>query len=106
MHVSKKDMVFLLTLTLLHISTIAGSTVAPGDEAPRCEQLRALKVTPINNMRVLMDSWNYENLLPPHIGAVWDQVDNDGNNPSGIATNVSRITLRLVYNSSSIILVL
>ena len=86
MHVSKKDMVFLLTLTLLHISTIAGSTVAPGDEAPRCEQLRALKVTPIpaaylDNMRVLMDSWNYENLLPPHIGAVWDQVDNDGNNP-------------------------
>ena len=63
-------MVFLLTLlTLLHFSTIAGSTIAPGDEAPLCEQLRALKVALIpaysTNMRVLMDSWNYQNLLPP-----------------------------------------
>ena len=42
------------------------------------------------NMRVLMDSWNYLNLLPPRIGAVWDQVDNDVNNPDRFTTNVSQ----------------
>ena len=36
-----------------------------------------------------MDSWNYLDLLPPHPTAVWDQVDNDNNNPSGVTTNVS-----------------
>ena len=70
-----------------------GSTVAPGDEESVCEQLRAIGAAPIPaysaNMRVLMDSWNYQNLLPERTGAVWDQVDNDGNNPSGTATNVS-----------------
>ena len=70
-----------------------GSSVAPGDEEPLCEQLRVIGVAPIPaysaNMRVLMDSWNYQNLLPERTGAVWDQVDNDGNNPSGTTTNVS-----------------
>ena len=86
-------MVILLTLILLHFSTIVGSTVAPGDEAPLCEQFRAQGAAPIPTysaiMRVLMDSWNYENLLPDRRGAVWDQVDNDVNNPSGLTTNVS-----------------
>ena len=86
-------MVFLLTLTLLHFSTIAGNTVAPGDEAPLCEQFRAHGAVPKptypDNMRVLMDSWNYLGLLPPRNGAVWDQVDNDENNPPGIVTYVS-----------------
>ena len=43
------------------------------------------------NLAVLMDSWNYQNLLPPRTGAVWQQVDNDTNNmPVGLTTNVSR----------------
>ena len=69
-----------------------GSSVAPGDEEPICEQLRSLGAAPIPvytaNMRVLMDSWNYQHLLPPRSGAVWDQVDNDANNRVGEATNV------------------
>ena len=67
--------------------------VAPGDEDPLCEALRTNGVAPMlsysANMRVLMDSWNYLNLLPPRTGAVWDQVDNDTNNPVQITTNVS-----------------
>ena len=86
-------MVFLLTLILMHLSTVAGGTVAPGDEGQICRDLRAQGVLPIPaysaNMRVLMDSWNYQNLLLPLTGAVWDQVDNDENNLVGMTTNVS-----------------
>ena len=82
----------VLFLELLVI-THPGSSVAPGDEEPLCGDLRAAGIAPIPaysaNMKVLMDSWNYQNLLPPRFGAVWDQVDNDNNNPSGPTTNVS-----------------
>jgi acyl-ACP thioesterase len=79
-------------LVLAFIFVRVSVSVAPGDEeAARCEELRAYGVVPtpsyFANMRVLMDSWNYENLL--RTGAVWDQVDNDTNNPSGATTNVS-----------------
>ena len=72
------------------------ATTAPGDEGPLCQSLRELGIAPTpaysDNMRVLMDSWNYQNLLA--IGAnqpvfVWQQVDNDVNNPFEITTNVS-----------------
>ena len=83
---------FLLAL-LLHFYTIVAS-VAPGDEDQLlCEQLRSVGAAPIPaysaNMRVLMDSWNYQNLLPPRTGAVWDQVDKDTNNREVTTTNVS-----------------
>ena len=82
-----------LTVALL-IFVAVSAGVAPGDEDQLfCEQLRALGAAPIPaysaSMRVLMDSWNYQNLLPPRTGAVWDQVDIDENNPSGMITNVS-----------------
>ena len=71
----------------------SGSSVAPGDEEPLCGDLIAAGIALIPtysaNMRVLMDSWNYQNLLPPRTGAVWDQVDDDTNNPDGVTTNVS-----------------
>ena len=86
-------MVFLLTLILLLLSTTADGTVAPGDEDQVCRDLREGGVVPIPaysaNMRILMDSWNYLNLLPDRTGAVWDQVDNDNNNPDGVTINVS-----------------
>ena len=78
---------------------IVSAGVAPGDEEPLCQQLRAEAVAPIPayaaNMRVLMDSWNYQNLLPPRMGAVWDQVDNDMNNDLELTTNVSFIWYKL-----------
>ena len=86
--------VALLVELLLMINP--GASVAPEDEEPLCEQLRSQGAAPIPaysaNMRVLMDSWNYQNLLPPRPGAVWEQVDNDTNNLSEITTNVSCMT--------------
>ena len=81
-------MIVLLTLILLHLSTIADGAVAPGDEDQLCRDLRTRGEAPIPaysaNMRILMDSWNYQNLLPPRDGAVWDQVDNDAKHPNEI----------------------
>ena len=70
--------------------------VAPGDEAPICSQLRAIGVAPTPGYdptsRVLMDSWNYINLLGNNRNdAVWQQVDNDINNAPGFTTNVSKL---------------
>lgn len=83
--------VVLLTCVLSVIELAAG--IAPGDEEPLCQQLRGLGTAPTPsydpNMRILMDSWNYQNLLPVRTGAVWEQVDNDDNNPGELTTNVS-----------------
>ena len=80
----------LMLVSLAVVTTSAG--VAPRDEEPFCSNLRAIGAAPIPaysaNMKVLMDSRNYQNLLPPRTGAVWDQVDNDENNPSGETTRV------------------
>ena len=83
---------FHLALFILQL-LLNGVSVAPEDQIEYCKGLRAQGVAPIPaysaNMRVLMDSWNYVQLLPPRTGAVWDQVDNDTNNPDGVTTNVS-----------------
>ena len=88
----------LILLVSVAIATVIATSagVAPGDEeAVVCQQLRTTGAAPTpdysTNMRVLMDSWNYRNLLPTRTGAVWDQVDNDINNGQGFTTNVSFI---------------
>ena len=88
-----------VAVLFLELSVFAnpGSSVAPGDEEQLCRGLRENGVISIPaysaDMRVLMDSWNYQNLLPPRAGAVWDQVDNDNNNPVGITSNVSLLII-------------
>ena len=86
---------FHLALFFVLLLLKNGISIAPGDEEPLCEKLRAQGTAPIpaysTNMRVLMDSWNYQNLLPDRTGSVWDQVDNDKNNPRGLTTNVSQL---------------
>ena len=85
--------VALLVELLLMVNP--SSSVAPEDEEPLCEQLRSRGAAPIPaysaNMRVLMDSWNYQNLLSDRAGAVWKQVDNDTNNLEFQTTNVITI---------------
>ena len=76
------------------ISLAGGISIAQGDEGREiCQSLRSMGAASIPgyapNMRALMDSWNYQNLLPPRTGAVWDQVDNDTRNHGSITTNVS-----------------
>ena len=69
---------------------------APGDENELCTViLPSIGVNVIvypPNVKPLMDSSHYEDLLPPAANfdpPVWQQVDNDNNNPSGLATSVS-----------------
>ena len=66
---------------------------APGDADPFCtEVLPGVGVNILDyapEVKPLMDSRHYWNLLPPHEGAVWQEVDNDNNNPSNINNDVS-----------------
>ena len=83
----------LLVLTTLRVAA-AIDGVAPEDEDQLCtETLPAAGVfsRPYypTNIKVLMDSYNYETLLPPQQNPVWQQVDLDTNNPTGETTNVS-----------------
>ena len=75
---------------------VMAAGVAPGDEDPLCQQLRANGTAPTPsyaaNVRVLMNSWNYQNLLPPHTGAVWTEVHiDDANNDDGYDGTVTRV---------------
>ena len=69
------------------------SASAPGDEDSFCVTLdQNPRITPPvhpPNSRVLMDSFNYINLLPPHNAPVWQFVDNDTNNQAGRGTEVN-----------------
>ena len=66
---------------------------APGDADPMCTEVlpgigtNILDYAP--EVKPLMDSRHYQDLLPPHVHAVWQEVDNDNNNPSGTTTDVS-----------------
>ena len=66
---------------------------APGDADPFCtETLPGIGVNILDyrpQVKPLMDSRHYQNLLPPHADAVWQEVDDDNNNPSGTTTHVS-----------------
>ena len=83
----------MLTL-LCVVSEVEAQGVAPGDEEDECRDLREQMIIEspnyAPNMAILMDSDNYQNLLPNRTGAVWQQVDNDVNNDPVITTNVSQ----------------
>ena len=96
--------VVLLLLKVTWVAVMAVGT-APGDEEDLCADLRSDGVVPIPSYspttRILMDSWNYQNLLS-RMGAVWIQVDNDVNNPSDTTTNVSFLIVHLqVFKADS-----
>ena len=69
---------------------------APGDEDPHCtETLPSIGSNILDyppEVKPLMDSRHYRQLLPPNTGAVWQEVDNDNNNTSGTITRVSCCT--------------
>ena len=94
----------LIRVLCVVAATLVVSThgVAPGDQQELCGALRTLGVVPTPDydptMVILMDSWNYQNLLPPQSGAVWQQVDNDTNNDVQFTTNVSTIVIAIQRN--------
>ena len=88
----------LCVLTALPQLRLTSAQIAPGGEEEsleHCKKLRSdgvlSKLTHPANVEVLMDSWNYQNLLPNRSGAVWQQMDYDSNNPVGLTTNVSHL---------------
>ena len=79
----KYSTVLLCTCTCLLSSAYAA---APGDAIRYCTS--RYEDPGIPDSRILMDSYNYVNLLPPHDGAVWRAVDQDDNNVPGRGTEV------------------
>ena len=82
-------------LLFLSVLLSVASAVTPGDEHSFCTDrlINDNEITPPqypSNVKILMDSYNYIDLLPPHEFAVWMQVDNDDNNVGGVATMVCR----------------
>ena len=76
---------FYLQLSIV-VALITGcSAQAPGDEdVTRCIESSTYAHTYPDSWRVLMDSWNYEQLLPGHsgqpiAGAVWTDASCDDN---------------------------
>ena len=88
-----KCLVAVVIVTMV-LSLLSGWSCAqaPGDADAFCtETLPSIGVNILDyppEVKPLMDSRHYRQLLPP----VWQQVDNDNNNPSGITTNVSCCT--------------
>ena len=87
----------LVALTIA-LSLFDGSFAqAPDDADLFCtEVLPGVRVNILDyapEVKPLMDSRHYQNLLPPHEDAVWQEVDNDNNNPSGTTTDVSWVVI-------------
>ena len=82
----------LIFLLLAVASYQLASAQAPGDTSQVCLDLRAAGIFIVGyppNVKPLMDSRNYDNLLPNHQSPVWQRVDRDNNNPTGVVTTVS-----------------
>ena len=85
--------VILLQLTLLRECFAQ----APDDADPFCTVtlpgigFNILDYAP--EVKPLMDSRHYLNLLPLHANAVWQEVDNDNNNRVGTTTDVSWVEM-------------
>ena len=72
------------------LSVVTGR--APGDGNAFCTDTLTTVQPPVVHplsTKVLMDSFNYLNLLPPHSQAVWQHLDLDNNNEFGAGTEVS-----------------
>ncbi len=86
--------VHIFLLFFLNVLLTVVLAQAPGDGDSFCTSTLPssggipLPPTPPNT-KILMDSYSYRNLLPPHDLAVWQEVDLDNNNAAGSGTSVS-----------------
>ena len=98
---------YSISIFALLLSVVTGR--APGDGDDFCTNtLPSTEIqAPVHpsNAKILMDSFNYLNLLPPHAEAVWQQLNLDDNNVAGAGTEVSMLTLMVdVCLESSLLL--
>ena len=74
-----------LTICIIYLPSVLLSAVlaqAPGDGDPFCTStLPTVGSVPLPpsppNAKIILDSYSYINLLPPHGGPVWQEVDVD-----------------------------
>ena len=85
--------VSVLLLVAILVSMVSAG--APGDEDIFCTNDSYGVTIPLNS-KILLDSYNYVNLLPPQDNAVWQVVNNDDNNEAGRGTEV-RVLLVIVH---------
>ena len=62
---------------ILNPKSLAQRPEAPNDQQEQCSEESSLSPMNTGNVKVLMDSWNYRNLLPPNEGTAWVQVNKD-----------------------------
>ena len=113
MKVKRKNFLFVLTsgkMRCLLAVTIVLSLLfgwscaqAPEDAQSFCtETLPSIGVNILDyspEVKPLMDSRHYQQLLPPNTGAVWQEVDNDdNNNRSSIRSSVSFVIHSYVHS--------
>ncbi len=101
MHVLSCKMMAIANMLMVSavLTLVAGQ--APGDEQELCTvSLPALGQNVVEdppNGRILMDSSHYIRLLAPNSDPVWQEVDLDDNNPTGILASVSNpIAIRIL----------
>ena len=103
-------MMSLVWILVLCVVFDTASGQAPGDEADRCNETFYVHHYP-DNVKILMDNWNYEQLLPgsgsgsnPIAGAVWSDISCDSNDVTAII-NPSYVSLeRYMYSVAEIII--
>ena len=79
----------ILHLSYLAVLLCVAIARAPGDADTFCTNGENINVPAYSsNIKVLMDSFNYLNLLPPLLGSVWQHLDLDDNNAIGSSTEV------------------
>ena len=96
----------LVLVAVLQLSTVYSQ--APGDEdVTRCLESSTYAHTYPDNWNVLMDSWNYEQLLPGHsgspiAGAVWtDASCDDNDNALFPAITPPYVSVHVTHHSTS-----
>lgn len=71
------------------------SGVVPGDEDPFCRNLTTENILG-SNSRILLDSFNYRNLLSPHAGAVWQMVNNNSTGQGEVSVIIIIMIIMLI----------
>ena len=94
--------VLVCTVTSLLLLTATINAQAPDDANTQCTQSEGAPTFP-DNVKVLMDSYSYQQLLPgsgtgspPATGAVWSDLSVDGNDVDRII-NPTYVSIKYIH---------
>ncbi len=105
-HAMSKMMIANLLMVGAVLTMVAGQ--APGDEQELCTvslpNLGQNIVEDPPNGRILMDSSHYRRFLVPNSDPVWQEVDLDDNNPTGVLSSVSNSNKHTLQRNFSLLI--